>query len=88
MGLAGALVQNTTSESDSGYERDKVIGGRPVHEKYDARTATGDLSVMLVKRFQVDITGDRVDMGTLEQALGQIDLAHLEAMKDQGAQPR
>jgi hypothetical protein len=88
MGLAGALVQNTTSESDSGYERDKVIGGRSVHEKYDAKASKGDLSVMLVKRFQVDITGDRVDMGSLEQALGQIDLAHLEAMKDQGAQPR
>jgi hypothetical protein len=88
MGLAGALVQNTTSESDSGYERDKVIGGRSVHEKYDAKASKGDLSVMLVKRFQVDITGDRVAMGSLEQALGQIDLAQLEAMKDQGAKPR
>jgi hypothetical protein len=28
MGMAGALVQSTTSESDTGFERDQVIGGR------------------------------------------------------------
>ncbi len=88
LNLAGALVQNTTSESDSGYERDKVISGRSVHEKYDAKARKGDLSIMLAKRFQVEITGDGVDMSSLEQALGQIDLASLESMKDQGAQPK
>jgi hypothetical protein len=88
MGMAGALVQNTTSESDSGYERDKVISGRSVHEKYDAKARKGDLNILLAKRFQVEITGDGIDMGSLEQALGQIDLAHLESMKDQGAQPK
>ncbi len=88
MDMAGALVQNTTSESDSGYERDKVISGRSVHEKYDAKSRRGDLSILLAKRFQVEITGDGVDMGSLEQALGQIDLARLESMKDQGAQPK
>jgi hypothetical protein len=43
---------------------------------------------MLAKRFQVEITGDGVDMSSLEQALGQVDLAHLESMKDQGAQAK
>ena len=88
MGLAGTLIQNTTSESDSGYERDKVISGRSVHEKYDMKSRKGDLSILLAKRFQVEITGDGVDMGALEQALGQVDLARLESMKDQGAQPK
>jgi Yip1 domain len=85
MGLAGALVQTTTSQSDSGYERDQSIAGRNVHEKYDTRAKKGDLSVILAKRFQVDVTGDGVDMGTLEQSLGQVDLARLESMKDQGS---
>jgi hypothetical protein len=44
--------------------------------------------VLLAKRFQVEVTGDGVDMGSLEQALGQVDLARLESMKDQGAQPK
>jgi Yip1-like protein len=88
MDLAGGLVQNTTSESDSGFEKDVAIGGRTIHEKYDARNKHGDLSVILVKRFSVDISGNGVDMGSLEQTLRQIDLARLESMKDAGAQPK
>jgi hypothetical protein len=82
------LIQNTTSESDSGFEKDVAIGGRSVHEKYDARNKHGDLSLILVKRFSVDISGNGVDMSSLEQTLRQIDLARLESMKDAGAQPK
>jgi len=85
MDLAGGLIQNTTSESDSGFEKDVAIGGRTVHEKYDARNKHSGLSVVLVKRFSVDISGDGVDMGSLEQILSHIDLARLESMKDIGA---
>ncbi|HEY2463239.1 MAG TPA: YIP1 family protein [Steroidobacteraceae bacterium] len=88
MDLAGGLIQNTTSESDGGYERDVQIGGRTVHEKYDAHNKHGELSILLVKRYSVDISGDGVGMASLEQSLGQIDLARLEAMKDAGAQPK
>jgi hypothetical protein len=88
MDLASGLIQNTTSESDSGYEKDVNIGGRTVHEKYDARDKKAELSVVLAKRFSVDLTGSGVDMHLLEQSLGQIDLARLESMKDAGAQPK
>jgi hypothetical protein len=88
MDLAGGLIQNTTSESDSGYEKDVVIGGRTVHEKYDARNKNGELSIVLAKRFSVDLSGSGVTMNSLEQSLGQIDLARLESMKDAGAQAK
>jgi hypothetical protein len=88
MGMAGALVESTTSESDSGFERNRDIGGRTAHEKYDAPNKHGELTIMVAKRYQVDLTGDGVDMNTLEQAAGQIDLARLEAMKDQGSPPK
>lgn len=83
--LAGGLIQNTTSESDSGFEKDVSIGGRTVHEKFDARSKHGELSVILAKRFSVDVSGSGVDMHTLEQSLGQIDLSRLESMKNAGA---
>jgi len=88
MDLAGSLIQNTTSESDSGYEKDVAIGCRTVHEKYDARNKQGELSIVLAKRFSVDISGNNVNMGSLEQSLSQIDLARLESMKDVGAQAK
>jgi len=84
--VAGSLVQDTTSESSSGFERNQAIGGRRVHEKYDATAKSGDLSVIVAKRFAVDVSGKQVDMDALEQALGRVDLAHLESMKDQGSQ--
>ncbi len=86
--MAGSLVQNTTSESASGFEREQPIGGRSVHEKYDAKGKKGDLSVIVAKRFEVDVGGEGVDMNTLEQSLSQVDLARLESMKDQGAKPQ
>jgi len=88
MGMAGALVQNTTSESDSGFERDQVIGGRTAHEKYDAPSKHGEITVMVAKRYQVELSGDGVDMNALEQAVGRIDFSRLEAMKDQGTAPQ
>jgi Yip1 domain len=88
MDLAGGLIQNTTSESDSGFEKDVAIGGRTVHEKYDARNKQGDLSIVLAKRFSVDVSGNGVGMDSLEQSLSQIDLARLESMKDVGAQAK
>lgn len=85
MGLAGTLVQNSTSESDTGFERDQLIDGRSVHEKYDAPSKHGDITFMVAKRYQVELTGDGIDMNTLEHAVGHMDLARLEGMKDQGS---
>ena len=88
MDLASGLIQSTTSQSDTGYEKDVLIGGRTVHEKYDAPARKGELSLIVAKRFSVDLTGNGVDMKALEQSLGEIDLARLESMKDAGAQPK
>jgi hypothetical protein len=88
IGLAGALAQESTSQSDTGFERNASIGGRSVHEKYDSRARHGELTVMLAKRYQVELTGDGVEISTLEQALGRIDLGRLESMKDQGGSPK
>ena len=86
MDLANNLVQNTTSQSDTGYEKDVTLNGRSAHEKYDAPNKKGDISMQVAKRFTVDVAGQGVEMAALEQAYSQIDLSRLESMKDQGAQ--
>ena len=86
MDLANNLVQSTTSQSDTGYEKDVTLNGRSAHEKYDAPNKKGDISMQVAKRFTVDVTGQGMDMAALEQAYSQIDLSRLESMKDQGAQ--
>lgn len=84
--VANGLVQDSASESDTGYERPVTVGGRAMHEKYDTRARSGELSVMIAKRFQVAVSGDGVDMQTLVEIMGGLDLAQLESMQNAGAQ--
>jgi len=86
MDLATSLVANETSESSTGYERTSNVGGRIVHEKYDSTTKHAELDVIVAKRFTVGLSGDGVEMNTLESALSAVNIGALEAMKDAGAQ--
>ena len=82
MDMAESLPKTTNSESDSGYEKDVMLGSRKVHEKYATHSRHAELETIVAKRFAVELTGDGVDMATLESALGAIDLGKLESMKD------
>jgi hypothetical protein len=85
MSAAGGIAQSINSESDTGYERNTTIGGQAAHEKYDKPSNHGDITIIVAKRFAVDVSGDGVDMGTLEQYAGAINFSQLVSMKDQGA---
>jgi hypothetical protein len=86
MGLAENLEQTTDAQTADGFERDVTIGGRRAHEKFTTAGKHSELSVIVGKRFTVDLDGNGVDMATLEQALGQVDLGKLESMRNAGAQ--
>jgi hypothetical protein len=88
LGLAGNLAHTDQSESANGYEKDVTVKGRSVHEKYDSAGRQGELSVIVAKRFEVDVEGSNVDMGALQGALAQVDLGRLESMKDANPQSR
>lgn len=83
-GLAGLAEMANAHESEQGndYERNESIGGRSVHEVWEAAGKSGKLSVLVGKRYAVNINGYGVDMEVLKSALSQIDLDKLEAMKD------
>lgn len=86
LGMAESLEQTTDSQSATGFERDTSIGAYRAHEKYTNAGRHGELQVIVAKRFSVDIDGNGVDMRALEQALAQVDLGRLAAMKNDGAQ--
>lgn len=82
-GLA-ALAEMAQHESEQGdsYEKNESLSGQNVHEKWDAASRHGQLSLIVAKRFAVDVTGDNVDLDVLKRALAQIDLGKLDSMKD------
>ncbi|MEO6799569.1 MAG: hypothetical protein ABI178_06505 [Rhodanobacter sp.] len=83
-GLAGLAAMADADESEQGdsYEKNESIDGHSVHEKWDAQGRHGLLSLIVARRFGVDLEGDNVDMAALKSALAQIDLGKLESMKD------
>ncbi|WIG56315.1 MAG: hypothetical protein OJF61_002103 [Rhodanobacteraceae bacterium] len=87
-GLAGVAEMANAQQSEQGdsYEKNETIGGRNVHEKWDAHYKHGELSLIVAKRYGVDVRGDNVDMDALKNALAQIDLGKLESMKDANPQ--
>jgi hypothetical protein len=82
---ASGLVPTGETQSDTGFEKDTVLNGRAIHEKYDRRSGDGEVSAIIAKRFSVEVTGQGVAIGQLEKTLGSLDLARLESMKDAGA---
>lgn len=87
-GLAGLAEMANAGESEQGesYEKNETISGRTVHEKWDAASKHGELSMIVGKRFGVDVVGNNVGMDALKSALAQIDLGKLESMKDANPQ--
>ncbi len=86
IGMAGGLAQTTDAQTATGYEKDVTIDGHSVHEKYDSASKHGEMQLIVAQRYEVDLNGDNVDMDALQQALGQVDLARLESMKDANPQ--
>ncbi|MBS0212670.1 MAG: zinc ribbon domain-containing protein [Proteobacteria bacterium] len=80
-GIAELADANETEQGDS-YEKNINIGGRSVHAKWDGSAREGSLSLLVGKRFGVDVTGNGIDMDQLKSVLAQIDLGKLESMKD------
>ena len=85
MGMSDMMPKDTDSESDDGYEKDVTVGGRSMHEKFTKAGQQGSLQVIVAKRFEVDVDGTAVSMDAVHAAMGQVDLAKLDAMKSQSA---
>jgi hypothetical protein len=83
-GWAG-VEQDT--ETDTGYDKTYKNGGQLVHEKWDTRGNSGEYGVVVGDRFTVDVSGSAASIDELKAAVASINLAGLEALKNQGVQP-
>jgi hypothetical protein len=88
VGLAagwGGVEQDT--ETDTGYDKTYKSGGHLVHEKWDNHANFGEYGVVVGDRFTVDVSGNAASIDELKSAVSGVDLAGLEALKNQGVQP-
>lgn len=84
LALAGWANIEKEAETATGYERTRKEGGRIVHEQWDRSSNSGEYSVVLADRFLVKVDGDAEDLDVLKSAVGELDLAGLEALRNEG----
>ena len=83
MGLASWANVQGEKEDQYGSEKTQKVNGRMVHEK-SKKSGGGEYSVVIAERYMVEAKSGSVDLSTLRSAVGSLDLAKLEAMKNEG----
>ncbi|MEN7549369.1 transposase [Rapidithrix thailandica] len=81
---AGWIMADIDRETENEYEKTTKIQGHKAFEKFDYNDKRGELSLLVAKRFIVEIKGKGVEMDELKEVVDEIDLDALEAMKDEG----
>jgi hypothetical protein len=84
LALADWSGMENETETDTGYEKTYREDGRLVHEQWDREGKHGEYAVVLGDRFTVKVSGGADDLGDLKDAVGQLDLRALEALKSEG----
>jgi hypothetical protein len=76
----GWAAMEVDKENDNGYERTTTIAGHKAMEKYDGQDKSGEIQIMVNKRFLVEITGRHVTAEALKGAADKLDLAKLAGL--------
>lgn len=84
LAMAAAVAPEEEKETDHGYEKTSTVNGNLVHEAWDTQSKSGEYSVMVGQRYTVKANGNADSIDQLKQAVGSIDLAKLEALKNSG----
>lgn len=82
----GWYMADIDKETDTGYEKTFMYKGNKGYEKYDNNSQNGEISVLVAKRFVVELNGNNISMDELKSALDMIDIGKLESMKDIGVE--
>lgn len=82
LALAGWAGVEGEKQSENGYEKTYRNDGRLTHEEWNG--THGEYAVVLGDRFTVALKGDAGSMDELKAALSTVDLASLEALRNEG----
>jgi len=84
MAMAGWAALDSSKETDHGYDKTYKQDGRLVHEEWDSQDKRGEFGIVLGERFSVKVSGNADSVNELKAAVASVNLAGLEALKDQG----
>jgi len=82
----GWYMFDIDTENEDGYEKTTSFKGYKAYETFDNQNQSGELSIMVAKRFMVQINGKQVNMDQIKTAANLIDYSKLESLKDFGVE--
>lgn len=81
MGLAAWSMMEVDKETADGYEKTSIMGDYKSYEKYDNGDKSGEIAVLVNRRFIVTAKGRGISMDKLKATLEDTDLEKLGGMK-------
>ena len=81
MGLAAWSMIEVDKETETGYEKTGTMGDYKSYEKYDNGDKSGEIAILVNKRFIATAKGRGVSMDKIKAALNDINLDKLADMK-------
>jgi hypothetical protein len=78
--MASAVNAQSSSETQTGYEKTSTIGGRLTQEEWDREAKSGRYSVVVGERFSVEANGNADSVDVLKQAVASVDAGRLEGL--------
>ncbi len=88
LALASWSGVESEKETATGYEKTYRDGEQMIHEQWDREAGAGEYTVIVGNRFTVQLNGAASDIDELKDAMGEIDLRALAALKDEGVQAK
>lgn len=79
-GMASAFNVRSSNETETGYEKVGMVGGRMTHESYEWQARSGEYGVLVGERIMVQANGDGVSMDELKAAVKAVDAGRLERL--------
>ena len=75
------LAAGYEKETDDGYEKSTTVAGHPGFEKWNDRRKSGELNLVVAKRFLVSLEGDKLtEMKQLHDFAAQVDFGKLAGL--------
>ena len=71
-------------ETDTGYEKTTKYSGHKAIEKFDNKSQSGEMNVLVADRFAVEVKGRDVSMKDIKKALDKVDIGKLNKWKEYG----
>lgn len=85
LGMAKWAGVESEKQSDNGYEKTYRSDGRLIHEEWHG--TRGEYTVVIADRFTVQAEGYAQNIDELKEAVADLDLSGLEALKNEGVKP-